>query len=147
MKASTILAVASAALVSAAPVIDDTPRANPKELTQITDLSITQATLDNKVKHVYFKLSGRDAKDLVCTADNLPYPERAVYNCGDSKYRFGLHTGTDGHPWSLSIYHELAPAFGWWGVGNIEVNCHSVDTGAETRYCGQYGNATIGLAL
>ncbi|KAG6068855.1 hypothetical protein E4U32_007234 [Claviceps aff. humidiphila group G2b] len=146
MKASTIIAVASAALVSAAPAFDDTPRANPKELTQITDLAITQ-TLDNKVKHVFFKLSGRDAKGLECRADNLPYPDRAVFNCGDSKYRFGLHTGTDGHPFALDIYHELGPAFGWWGVGNVEVNCHSVDTGAETRYCGQYGNATIGIAV
>ncbi|KAG5947866.1 hypothetical protein E4U59_006731 [Claviceps monticola] len=146
MKASTILAVASAALVSAAPVIDDTPRDNPQEFTQITELSITKS-LDDKVKHVDFKLSGRDAQDLVCSADDLSYPERAVYNCGDSKYRFSLHTGTDGHPFSLTIYHELGPAFGWWGVGNIEVNCHSVDTGAETRFCGQYENATIGLAM
>ncbi|KAG5955343.1 hypothetical protein E4U58_007134 [Claviceps cyperi] len=141
MKASIIFAVASAAFVSAAPPVHD----NFNDLARITDLFINQ-TLDNKVTHLSFKLSARDADKIECSADNLPYPERTVYTCGDSKYQFALHTGTDAHPFALDISYKAAPAARWWGVGNINVLCHGINNGVESRFCVQNGEIAIGLA-
>ncbi|KAG5912925.1 hypothetical protein E4U61_007622 [Claviceps capensis] len=145
MKASTILSLAGAALVSAAPAVDDTPRENIRELCQITDFFLQKT--NEQVTHLSFKLSGRDAQDLLCSADNIPFPDRRQgYTCGDSKYRFSLRSGTEGAEYALMIAHELADAAGWWGVGNVPTNCHTAGTGINDLACGQVQNATVGLA-
>ncbi|KAG6317524.1 hypothetical protein E4U22_006157 [Claviceps purpurea] len=144
MKASTILSLVGAALVSAAPAVDDNPRENIRELCQITDFFLQKT--GEQVTHLSFKLSGRDAQDLLCSAENLPFPERNGYTCGDSKYRFSLRSGTDGAEYGLMIAHELGDAAGWWGVGNVPTNCHTAGTGINNLACGQFQNVTVGLA-
>ncbi|KAG6117325.1 hypothetical protein E4U13_001183 [Claviceps humidiphila] len=145
MKASTILSLVGAALVSAAPAVDNTPRDNIRELCQITDFFLQKT--GEQVTHLSFKLSGRDAQDLLCSADNIPFPDaRKGYVCGDSKYRFSLRPGTEGAEYGLMIAHELGDAAGWWGVGNVPTNCHTAGTGINDMACGQFMNATIGLA-
>ncbi|KAG6121076.1 hypothetical protein E4U14_002517 [Claviceps sp. LM454 group G7] len=144
MKASTILSLVGAALVSAAPAVDNTPRENIRELCQITDFFLQKT--GEQVTHLSFKLSGRDAQDLLCSADNIPSDHREGYVCGDSKYRFSLRPGTEGAEYGLMIAHELGDAVGWWGVGNVPTNCHTAGTGINDLACGQAMNATIGLA-
>ncbi|KAG6043266.1 hypothetical protein E4U17_001021 [Claviceps sp. LM77 group G4] len=145
MKASTILSLVGAALVSAAPAVDNTPRENIRELCQITDFFLQKT--GEQITHLSFKLSGRDAQGLLCSADNIPFPDgHNGYVCGDSKYRFSLHPGTEGAEYGLMIAHELGAAAGWWGVGNVPTNCHTAGTGINDLACGQVMNATIGLA-
>ncbi|KAG6169787.1 hypothetical protein E4U51_001399 [Claviceps purpurea] len=145
MKASTILSLAAATLVSAAPADGDAPVANPKELTHVTEFFL-QKTLDEKVTHVSFRLSGRDADNVLCTADNVPFPKRDIHVCGDSMYSFVLRPGTDGAEYGLALSHGLAIGYGWTGFGNVPTNCHSAGTDVNDRACGQYQNVTIGLA-
>ena len=56
---------------------------------------------------VDFKLSGRNATDLACTASNVTLLE--VYTCGESKYRFALTEGSESQ-YGLRLYHELGLA-------------------------------------
>lgn len=107
MKASTILSLAAATLVSAAPADGDAPVAKPKELTRVTDFFL-QKTLDEKVTHVSFRLSGRDADNVLCTANNVPFPKRDIHVCGGSMYSFVLRPGTDGAEYGLALSHGLA---------------------------------------
>ncbi|KAG6088540.1 hypothetical protein E4U15_005721 [Claviceps sp. LM218 group G6] len=140
MKASTILSLAAATLVSAAPADGDA-----KELVQITDFSLKK-TLDGEVTHVSFRLFVKEADNLLCTADNLSFPERELYYCGDSMYSFVLYPGTDGAEYGLAISHAFTIGYGWTGFGNVYTECHSAGTDVNDSVCGQYDTVTIGLS-
>ncbi|KAI1473090.1 uncharacterized protein F4812DRAFT_411554 [Daldinia caldariorum] len=83
----------------------------------ITNFSVHKAGANGSsagtVDGVSFKLSGKDAKDLSCSAtakdvtNGLPTD---VITCGDSKYRFELLAGSDASTFTLRVYHELGLA-------------------------------------
>jgi hypothetical protein len=60
------------------------------------------------VRNMSFKLTGRNATDLLCAKTDPDFPS-AVITCGDSKYRFALYPGKE-FEYSLRLYHELGLA-------------------------------------
>ncbi|KAK2042771.1 hypothetical protein LZ31DRAFT_555859 [Colletotrichum somersetense] len=109
----------------------------PYENIDISDLSVRRLQ-NGTVTNVNFLLSGNDAKDLACgAATDVP---SYVITCGESKYRFAIFHGnkTD---YGLRIYHELAPAVGYWGQGDVATYCHA--GGLGDLLCNQINPTTI----
>ncbi|KAI1800303.1 hypothetical protein F4811DRAFT_556970 [Daldinia bambusicola] len=108
----------------------------------ITDFYVHKAGANGAtagtVDGVSFKLSGKDAKDLSCSAgakevtNGLPTD---VITCGDSKYRFAVLAGSDASTFTLRVYHELGTAVGFSGHGDVPTYCHS--GGLDTMVCSQ----------
>ncbi|VUC30979.1 unnamed protein product [Clonostachys rosea] len=61
-----------------------------------------------RLPNISFKLSGDQAKNIECSAANLPWPEFAFNRCGDSQYSFGLLPRDDSPEILLMIYHDVA---------------------------------------
>ncbi|KAK0384011.1 hypothetical protein NLU13_8100 [Sarocladium strictum] len=118
----------------------------PSENIDIADFTVrkTQAagSEDKTIESVSFKLSGDDAKDLLCSASEPGLPSK-VLTCGESKYRFVLQDGTDGYEFGLTIYHELGPAVGFWGEGVVPTYCHAGGNGVNDFVCSETGPTTI----
>ncbi|KAI6784029.1 Effector protein PevD1 [Emericellopsis cladophorae] len=93
---------------------------------------------------VSFKLSGDDATDLACSASNPDFSGE-IFTCGDSKYRFALKSGSDDAEFGLTLYHELGPAVGVWGEGNVPTYCRAGGNGPNDFICQQVAAVTIGL--
>jgi len=109
-----ILIAALTSLALGAPQIPSLPAAALEQRDDARSENVTIADLvvrehyDGTLESVHFVLSGRNATDLICSADAPDFPSK-VYTCGDSKYRFALWTGTQ-WKYALRIYHELATA-------------------------------------
>ncbi|KJZ68913.1 hypothetical protein HIM_08864 [Hirsutella minnesotensis 3608] len=118
-----------AALAAAAPAGEEKPHEN----IEIQDFTVRKDVSNGtKINVVDFNLSGRDAKALGCTAQNPTFPKPSeVVTCGDSKYRFSLHAGSDNNEFSLRIYHELSVAFGYWGQQDVPTYCHAGGNGQD----------------
>lgn len=105
---ATIAALVGA--TSAAPAAQTSggpPDPNTYENIDISDFSLRK-TLEGNVTTVSFNLSGDDADNLLCQAENPAIPSEVI-TCGDSKYRFVIDKAEDSN-WALTIYHELGPA-------------------------------------
>ncbi|KAK2595460.1 hypothetical protein QQS21_006800 [Conoideocrella luteorostrata] len=142
MKAASAILYALAAAVSAAPASEP----KPSENIEISTLYVRKyVTGDSKrIDSVSFKLKGRDADGLDCAVSNPDFPTpNKVTTCGESKYRFTLHPGTDGSEFSLRIYHELGTAVGFFGQGNAPLYCHAGGNGAGDYVCAQVAPLTI----
>ncbi|PHH60641.1 hypothetical protein CDD81_1392 [Ophiocordyceps australis] len=98
---------------------------------------------DRVVHNVGFKLTGRDATDLSCSTTNpvFPRPTQAA-TCGNSKYRFSLHPGTDNSDFALMIYHEMGTGVSLWGQGNVPSICRAGGAGQDDYVCNQVGGPT-----
>lgn len=116
MYASTALVTLFAAAAAALPASRaEIARDYSYENVDISDFTVRKdqapgtKVKDAKISSVSFKLSGKDAKDLLCEARN---PTTEVVTCGDSDYRFALTHGTpiDEFEFALSLYHQTAPA-------------------------------------
>jgi hypothetical protein len=105
---SALLAIftASAAALPAAKTV-------PSENIDLAEFTVrkTQAFDSDKktIEAVSFKLSGDDAKDLLCEASKPGFPSEVI-TCGDSKYRFVIQEGTGDYEFGLTLYHELGTA-------------------------------------
>jgi hypothetical protein len=77
------------------------------EYVTITDLSITRAAFGS-VTNVSLKLSGDDANNLSCSAENPTLGVQAADStrCGDSDYLFSLVRGSD-TDYAVAVFHEL----------------------------------------
>ncbi|KAG6031508.1 hypothetical protein E4U41_007542 [Claviceps citrina] len=153
MKASTILSVAAATLVSAAPAPERDPNATVYENINISDFYVRKTT-DGPQSHNYpviemvsFRLSGDNATDIVCEGNKPEYPNpKSVFSCANSYYSFSLHPGVSaGYEFSLQIYHALGAAFGLQGRGNVPTACHAGGNGANDFVCSQLNALTIGI--
>jgi hypothetical protein len=112
MHAATAIFTLLAATASALPAKQ--VKSVPSENIDIADFTVrkTQAAgSDEKtIEAVSFKLSGDDAKELLCEKSKPGLPSEVI-TCGDSKYRFVLQEGTvEGYEFGLTIYHELGTA-------------------------------------
>ena len=97
----TITALLST-LAAAAPN-PQTSTPTPNEIASVTDFLVRRH--GSTVDVVDFKLTGRNATDLACTASGPKLS--TIYNCGESKYRFSLSNGTE-TDYGLVVYHEVA---------------------------------------
>ncbi|KAK1997452.1 hypothetical protein LX36DRAFT_555494, partial [Colletotrichum falcatum] len=128
-----------AALFGASAIAAPAPQASglAYENIDISDLSVRRQE-NGTVTSVNFLLSGNDAKDLVCdAATGVPSD---VITCGDSKYRFTIRKGSE-TDYALRIYHELGPAVGYWGQGDVATYCHA--GGLGDLLCNQINPTTI----
>jgi hypothetical protein len=98
-----------------------------------------------KITAFDFKLSGNDAKDLVCKTGAIASLPSDTITCGDSNYRFVLTKGKE-TDYSLSIYHQTGVASGLYGAGAVPTYCRAGGTGPKDRICGQVGAVTIVIA-
>ncbi len=106
------LALVTASLATLAGAVP-TSESKPSENIAISNFTVRKDSSPSgtKINVVDFKLSGKDASNLSCTAQSPDFPTpKEVTTCGDSKYRFSLHAGKDGNEFSLRIYHELGLA-------------------------------------
>jgi hypothetical protein len=116
MRAFTVATSLFAALAAAAPASNVARQdSDPSENIEIKDFLVRKYNEDSgsvTINVVDFKLSGDNATDLSCTAQNPPWPEPTeVFTCGDSKYRFSLQPGQEGgEEFGLRVYHELGTA-------------------------------------
>ncbi|KAF3054911.1 hypothetical protein GL218_07635 [Daldinia childiae] len=108
----------------------------------ITDFSVHKAGASGAsagtVDGVSFKLTGKDAKDLSCSATASQITSgvpTSVITCGDSKYRFALLDSPDTSTFALQVFHELGTGSGFSGLGNIGTYCHS--GGLDNMVCTQ----------
>ncbi|KAK2015835.1 hypothetical protein LZ32DRAFT_689495 [Colletotrichum eremochloae] len=109
----------------------------PSENIDISGLSVRRHE-DGTVTNVNFHLSGDDAKDLLCEgATGVP---SEVITCGETKYRFAILKGEE-TDYALRIYHELGPAVGYWGQGDVFTYCHA--GGLGDLLCDQVNPTTI----
>lgn len=95
------------AIATAAPAAQSTgaPDPNTYENIDIADFTVRK---NDGIQSVSFKLSGKDAKDLDCSASNPGLPSEVI-TCGETKYRFALYSGQESE-FALRIYHELGLA-------------------------------------
>ncbi|KAH6844773.1 hypothetical protein B0I37DRAFT_416358 [Chaetomium sp. MPI-CAGE-AT-0009] len=153
-------ALFGAALAAPAPQAE-TPEI--KETVSITDFyarkfHLVDGTLDGPVSSVSFKITAsREAGTIgvVCSAsaaegeDSIKFkPE--TYNCegGDEswdKYRFSVDEITEQNVYKITVYHQTAPAFGFWG--NTEVPTYCRAGGNESMICGQVAEVEAKLHL
>ncbi|KAK1573978.1 uncharacterized protein LY79DRAFT_615565 [Colletotrichum navitas] len=127
------------ALFGAAAIAAPTPQdgSAPSENIDISDLSVRRE-VNGTVTNVSFNLTGNDAKGLVCEgATGVP---SNVLPCGDAKYRFSIEKGAEAD-YALRIYHEFAPAVGYWGQSDVFTYCHA--GGLGTLLCNQVAPTTI----
>ena len=149
MRASTVATGLFATLAAAAPASNVARQEGVSyENIEIKDFLVRKYNQDNgtvTINVVDFKLSGDDATDLGCTAQNPSWPEATeVYTCGESKYRFSLQAGPEGgEEFSLRIYHELGPAVGFWNQGPVPTYCRAGGNGAGDYVCTQVAPVTI----
>ncbi|KAJ6443792.1 nuclear distribution protein nudE [Purpureocillium lavendulum] len=142
MRTSCFIAASLAALVGAVP----TSEPKPSENIDISDFIVRKDSSPSgtKINVVDFKLKGRDAENLSCTAQSPEFPApKEVTTCGDSKYRFSLHAGNGGSEFSLRVYHELGLAVGYWGQGDVPTYCHAGGNGPNDYACVQVAPVTI----
>jgi hypothetical protein len=109
----------------------------------ITDLFVRKN--GDKITAFDFKLSGNDAKDLVCKTGAIASLPSETITCGDSNYRFVLTKGKE-TDYSLTIYHQTGVASGLYGAGAVPTYCRAGGTGPKDRICGQVGALTIVIA-
>lgn len=137
---------ASAALFAAIAAAAPTPVQESATLTtrqyasENIDINDFFVRKNNGIQAVSFKLSGDDAKDLECSGSN-PKPTDVI-TCGDSKYRFVIKPGQV-EEFGLTIYHELGPAFGFYGEGDVPTYCHAGGNGPDDFVCQQVAFTTI----
>ncbi|OJD31756.1 major allergen alt [Diplodia corticola] len=130
----------AAATVAAAPTPQSTGAPDPAtyENIDIADLTVRK---NDGIQSVSFKLSGRDAADLGCSASDPGLPS-AVITCGESKYRFALYAGAESE-FALRVYHELGTAVGFYGEGDVPTNCRAGGNGPDDYVCSQVTPTTI----
>ncbi|KAG9255657.1 uncharacterized protein F5Z01DRAFT_550652 [Emericellopsis atlantica] len=138
-------------LAAAAPKATSTPP-NPDsyENVDIADFTVRKEQAAGQdtptaINSVSFKLSGDDATDLACSASNPDFPSEVI-TCGDSKYRFVLQPGSDDAEFGLTLYHELGPAVGFWGEGNVPTYCRAGGNGPDDFVCQQVAATTFVIA-
>lgn len=146
MKSFTAATALFAGLAAALP---QAPSPDTYENIDITDFTVRKTQAANQsepesIQAIYFKLSGDDAKDLVCESSDPAYPTEVI-TCGDSKYRFALAPakGDDGYEFELSLYHELGLAVGFYGVGNAPTYCRAGGNGPNDFVCTQVNEWTV----
>lgn len=148
MKSTTALVYGLAAAAAAAIAAPTDAQPLRTEDISITDLFVRKHVTgsEERIDSVGFKLSGDNATDLDCVAQNpeFPDPKRAT-DCGTSKYRFTLRPGRDGSGFMLRIYHELGTAVGLWGQGNCPLHCHTGGSGPSDVACTQVADLKIVL--
>ncbi|OAQ93996.1 hypothetical protein VFPFJ_00104 [Purpureocillium lilacinum] len=139
------LALVTASLATLAGAVP-TSESKPSENIAISNFTVRKDSSPSgtKINVVDFKLSGKDASNLSCTAQSPDFPTpKEVTTCGDSKYRFSLHAGKDGNEFSLRIYHELGLAVGYRGQGNVPTYCHAGGNGPTDFVCTQVAPVDI----
>jgi hypothetical protein len=100
-----------AALAAALP--QNTPNPDAYENIDIADFTVRKNEPEGTISAVSFKLSGDDAKDLLCEASDPSFPTDVI-TCGETKYRFALFPSEnqdEGYEFNLRLYHELGPAY------------------------------------
>ncbi|KAK2054027.1 hypothetical protein LY76DRAFT_597340 [Colletotrichum caudatum] len=132
---ATVVALFGASAIAAPTPQDD--GVLPSESIDISDLSVRRYE-NGTVTNVNFLLSGDDAKDLACEAATGVPSE--VVTCGESKYRFTILKGAE-TDYALRIYHELGPAVGYWGQGDVPTYCHA--GGLGDLLCNQINPTSI----
>ncbi|KAL3494857.1 hypothetical protein BJX62DRAFT_233829 [Aspergillus germanicus] len=108
------------------------------EYVTITDLSITRAAFGS-VTNVSLKLSGDDANNLSCSAENPTLGVQAADStrCGDSDYLFNLVRGSD-TDYAVAVFHELHVdgsgyySAGQYGQSEILIDCK---TNGDVQNC------------
>ncbi|ODA77267.1 hypothetical protein RJ55_06894 [Drechmeria coniospora] len=126
-------------------------RANPTEPKPSESIEISKLIVRKYVSEsgtainvVDFKLAGNDGIGIECTARNPAFPTpNEVTTCGNSKYRFSLHSGNAGSEFSLRVYHELGTAVGYYGQGNVPTYCHAGGDGPGDYVCFQIAPVVI----
>ncbi|KAL0261902.1 Effector protein PevD1 [Diplodia seriata] len=128
------------AIATAAPAAQSTGAPDPAtyENIDIADLTVRK---NDGIQSVSFKLSGKDATDLDCSASNPGLPSDVI-TCGETKYRFALYSGTESE-FALRIYHELGLAVGFYGEGEVPTYCHAGGNGPDDFVCSQVNPTTI----
>lgn len=131
--------IASALMATALAAPSVAPRGTTENI-DISDLFVRKT--GNDIVAFDFKLSGDDAKNLTCSTGAIAELPSETTTCGDSKYRFVLTKG-DQTEFSLTIYHELGPAFGRWAAKDIVTYCRAGGNGPDDFICGQVNKDTI----
>jgi hypothetical protein len=109
----------------------------------ITDFFVRKT--GDKIVAFDFKLSGNDAKDLVCKTGAIASLPSDTITCGDSNYRFVLTKGKETE-FALSIYHQTGIASGLYASGTVPTHCRAGGAGPDDFICGQVGAVTIVIA-
>ncbi|KAF2856881.1 hypothetical protein T440DRAFT_412218 [Plenodomus tracheiphilus IPT5] len=146
-------ALFGAAIAAPAPQTSDCPNpahcGEPPAPGTYENIDISEYTLrknNGTVQAVSFKLSGDDAKDLLCETGAVPTLPSEVVTCGDSKYRFGLvasPTEGDVNP-GLAVYHETGIASGKFAIAQgPNVYCHAGGNGPQDFVCQQVDFYTV----
>ncbi|KAG5928563.1 hypothetical protein E4U42_000433 [Claviceps africana] len=135
MKAVAILSYAAAVSAAAAGARPQSPGpvAPPKNPNSYEMVTISSLTLvknidsHDHVEYVDFVLDGNKAHALNCKAQNPKVTALGqnadIIDCEGSKYRFALHPGTSDANIVVEIWHELGPAFGFYGHETVAINC------------------------
>ncbi|EOD43152.1 putative major allergen alt [Neofusicoccum parvum UCRNP2] len=128
------------AIAAAAPAPQSTgaPDPNTYENIDISDFTVRK---NDGIQAVFFKLSGKNATDLDCSASNPGFPSDVI-TCGETKYRFALYPGSTTE-FGLRLYHELGLAVGFYGEGDIPTYCHAGGNGPDDFVCSQVNPTTI----
>lgn len=97
-------AILGASFTLAAPPVDI---GGINEYVKVSDLEISRAAF-GKVTDISFKISGDNATNLACSAQNptLGYEVADSTRCGDSDYLFNLLRGED-TDYALAVFHEF----------------------------------------
>ncbi|KAF4303572.1 putative protein elicitor [Botryosphaeria dothidea] len=136
--AATALFGTIAAAAPTSPQSSSPPDPNTYENIDIDDLYVRK---NDGIQSVSFKLSGKNATDLDCSASNPGLPSEVI-TCGESKYRFALENG-ETTEFALHIYHELGLAFGFSAKGDVPTYCHAGGNGPDDFVCAQTNPTTI----
>ena len=127
------VAAATAALfgtVFAAPAL--TPNPDPRETVVLEDFKAVQS-VGGPVTEISFKLfSHREVGVLgfVCKGANVAGLGTETYNCNNKEendaYRFSLRSNKES-TFNMTVFHQTAPAFGFWGHVNVVASCSADD--------------------
>ncbi|KAH7405889.1 hypothetical protein DE146DRAFT_753879 [Phaeosphaeria sp. MPI-PUGE-AT-0046c] len=151
--ASVFAAAALAAPVAQTP---DCPNpahcVGPPDSSTYENVDITDYTLrknDSGIQSISFKLSGDDAKDVLCEIDAFTgFPSKMV-TCGnpapDTGYRVIAIEPKDGADADIAVYHQTAPAAGLWAEGSVPTYCHAGGLSPDDFICSQVSKYTIVL--
>ncbi|KAF9761355.1 hypothetical protein IL306_003852 [Fusarium sp. DS 682] len=119
-----------------------------EETVTVSELSIHKlgSPVGVKIDKVSFKVTGKDAKNLKCSAKNVAFPEPDdILPCGKSNYSFTLWPGEHGAQFRVMVYHDVGDSHAdLRGGADIKTVCDSShETGPGDQTCTQVKPVTF----